>query len=134
MRISDWSSDVCSSDLTTFGEVKHSGRRYINQFRSPGSAENSYTYEAPLTTFDAGAHLRLPHGLTISGGVSDIFNAGPKQKMHRVGSNDGLHQYHYWKCNYLEADETGDYSCRSEERRVGKACVSTCRSRWSPSH
>src|SRR3546814_14897120 len=24
--------------------------------------------------------------------------------------------------------------CRSEERRVGKACVSTCRSRWSPSH
>src|SRR3546814_5936789 len=24
--------------------------------------------------------------------------------------------------------------CRSEERRVGKECVSTCRSRWSPSH
>src|SRR3546814_11674593 len=23
---------------------------------------------------------------------------------------------------------------RSDERRVGKACVSTCRSRWSPSH
>src|SRR3546814_18240301 len=25
-------------------------------------------------------------------------------------------------------------SARSEERRVGKECVSTCRSRWSPSH
>src|SRR3546814_18550347 len=25
-------------------------------------------------------------------------------------------------------------ACRSEERRVGKACVSTCRSRWSPYH
>src|SRR3546814_7146932 len=25
-------------------------------------------------------------------------------------------------------------STRSEERRVGKACVSTCRSRWSPYH
>src|SRR3546814_20790301 len=24
--------------------------------------------------------------------------------------------------------------CRSEERRVGKECVSTCRSRWSPNH
>src|SRR3546814_13666475 len=24
--------------------------------------------------------------------------------------------------------------CRSEERRGGKACVSTCRSRWSPDH
>src|SRR3546814_4469984 len=26
------------------------------------------------------------------------------------------------------------YYCRSEERRVGKECVSTCRSRWSPYH
>src|SRR3546814_12912619 len=31
---------------------------------------------------------------------------------------------------------TGTYGClaRSEERRVGKECVSTCRSRWSPYH
>src|SRR3546814_17261657 len=29
----------------------------------------------------------------------------------------------------------GDFGCvRSEERRVGKACVRTCRSRWSPYH
>src|SRR3546814_1343082 len=29
----------------------------------------------------------------------------------------------------------GSYPCRrSEERRVGKECVSTCRSRWSPYH
>src|SRR3546814_20603389 len=28
----------------------------------------------------------------------------------------------------------GRYKLRSEERRVGKACVSTCRSRWSPYH
>ncbi|WP_257541818.1 MULTISPECIES: TonB-dependent receptor domain-containing protein [unclassified Sphingobium] len=104
--------------LTTFGEVRHSGRRYISQSRSPGSDENSYTYEAPLTTFDAGAHLRLPHGLTISGGVSDIFNAGPKQKMHMVGSNDGLHPYNYWKCSALEADETGDYSCFDDEANL----------------
>src|SRR3546814_11540973 len=26
------------------------------------------------------------------------------------------------------------YAVRSEERRVGKECVSTCRSRWSPYH
>src|SRR3546814_7656130 len=31
----------------------------------------------------------------------------------------------------LEAIAKGD---RSEERRVGKECVSTCRSRWSPYH
>ena len=28
----------------------------------------------------------------------------------------------------------GDIYDRSEERRVGKECVSTCRSRWSPYH
>src|SRR3546814_11660054 len=27
-----------------------------------------------------------------------------------------------------------EFDDRSEERRVGKECVSTCRSRWSPSH
>src|SRR3546814_9060700 len=29
---------------------------------------------------------------------------------------------------------TGNTAIRSEERRVGKECVSTCRSRWSPYH
>src|SRR3546814_13927691 len=30
--------------------------------------------------------------------------------------------------------DAGETSFRSEERRVGKECVSTCRSRWSPDH
>src|SRR3546814_13870922 len=33
----------------------------------------------------------------------------------------------------VEAIERGEYT-RSEERRVGKECVSPCRSRWSPYH
>src|SRR3546814_14254143 len=32
------------------------------------------------------------------------------------------------------AHENGSVESRSEERRVGKECVSTCRSRWSPYH
>src|SRR3546814_13397906 len=35
-----------------------------------------------------------------------------------------------WSCRSPGAD----FLNRSEERRVGKECVSTCRSRWSPSH
>src|SRR3546814_4935923 len=37
---------------------------------------------------------------------------------------------------WFRAEKTGTYrgQCRSEERRVGKECVSTCRSRWSPYH
>src|SRR3546814_13744970 len=30
--------------------------------------------------------------------------------------------------------DNSKYKTRSEARRVGKECVSTCRSRWSPSH
>src|SRR3546814_12608616 len=33
-----------------------------------------------------------------------------------------------------EADRQAEVDQRSEERRVGKECVSTCRSRWSPDH
>ena len=34
----------------------------------------------------------------------------------------------------IEIREVADVEYRSEERRVGKECVSTCRSRWSPYH
>src|SRR3546814_20172899 len=34
----------------------------------------------------------------------------------------------------ISHDEVCDRAVRSEERRVGKECVSTCRSRWSPYH
>src|SRR3546814_9775777 len=66
MRISDWSSDVCSSDLKKGSVVT-----------------------CTVAAVD-------PRGLTIS--VVLLFRH------------------------------------RSEERRVGKECVSTCRSRWSPYH
>src|SRR3546814_12165727 len=35
---------------------------------------------------------------------------------------------------YQVGDLSAVYPVRSEERRVGKECVSTCSSRWSPSH
>ena len=38
---------------------------------------------------------------------------------------------HMWIVPPLEGHES---MSRSEERRVGKECVSTCRSRWSPYH
>src|SRR3546814_10210931 len=68
MRISDWSSDVCSSDLG-----------------------NTDTYMTPPAAAVRCAVRVRPARFTRS-----------------------------WK--------------RSEERRVGKECVSTCRSRWSPYH
>src|SRR3546814_10328472 len=72
MRISDWSSDVCSSDL---------GRRAARPRGSP---------------------MSRPHP--------------PKSAAAKPSSS------------------ASTAPRRSEERRVGKECVSTCRSRWSPYH
>src|SRR3546814_8682673 len=80
MRISDWSSDVCSSDLRAIGAI--------------GRGE---------------AHI-LDHLLGRSAGAAVI--EGHIRRAHFRGLDDH----------------------RSEERRVGKECVSTCRSRWSPYH
>src|SRR3546814_2851458 len=79
MRISDWSSDVCSSDL------RLSDRRA-----------------------DPGARVDLP----------------------ALRWREGADQ-HRLQCP--GARDQSDHR-RSEERRVGKECVSTCRSRWSPYH
>src|SRR3546814_3495992 len=81
MRISDWSSDVCSSDL----------KRKSNKRASGASAPTPPLQQgnAPKAFFD-GKH---------------------QNRQHQAPECD-----------------------RSEERRVGKECVSTCRSRWSPDH
>src|SRR3546814_1224912 len=75
MRISDWSSDVCSSDL--------------------------------LAT---GAHPGCDAGILGN-------------RIGQVGGGDARF-----------GRDSHDAQHRSEERRVGKECVSTCRSRWSPYH
>src|SRR3546814_15639117 len=99
MRISDWSSDVCSSDLARPGPPQPAaaalGRRG-NRLCRPRLRE-------------ARGRLRAPP-------VQPASLAGDRclAPLHR---GDG-----------------GDHHPRSEERRVGKECVSTCRSRRSPSH
>lgn len=58
--------------LTTYFEVKHSGRKYID----------TEMFERPLTTFDTGLHYKFPAGLRLSAGVTDLFNQGPKQSLY----------------------------------------------------
>src|SRR3546814_4238064 len=91
MRISDWSSDVCSSDLQTL----------------PVDASME---GMPSIAFDA---------VFVPGGAESI----------KALSRDGV-ALHYVLEAYKHLKAIG----RSEERRVGKECVSTCRSRWSPYH
>src|SRR3546814_15442656 len=86
MRISDWSSDVCSSDLFP-------NQRYHIDRES-------------LATMDG---VKLVQEL--------VQPVGPRRRL--VGR--GTHPWVFLRV-------------RSEERRVGKECVSTFRSRWSPFH
>src|SRR3546814_19461460 len=98
MRISDWSSDVCSSDL--------GGPHGIEQL------------------FQFPCHCRGRSG--IRGSVRTEF-----LKFRRTVKSQQPD---------LDPDLTSRgiaqqaLSLRSEERRVGKECVSTCRSRWSSYH
>src|SRR3546814_19758611 len=90
MRISDWSSDVCSSDLHDLRDL------------DVGEVE------------DAAQHGAL---------VLDLM---PAVRVHLYEAAQLLLA--------LVVAEAGRHRYRSEARRVGKECVSTCRSRWSPYH
>src|SRR3546814_19015300 len=104
MRISDWSSDVCSSDLIT---------RAAPQF-SPLKPDLLRNYE-----------------LGVKGGTADgqlLFDAAIyyidwRDVQQALLTNVGTPRAPL----FLSALVNGQ---RSEERRVGHECVSTCRSRW----
>src|SRR3546814_12111927 len=121
MRISDWSSDVCSSDL---GE-RHPppGTRYRRGFRTQDQPNLRAADDGVL-----GPRDRRLLGLSAGGEIS----MGDGTSIGRVrglgAAKEGTH--HWWHQRLTAGGNL--LLVRSEERRVGKECVSTCRSRWSP--
>src|SRR3546814_13825873 len=93
MRISDWSSDVCSSDL--------------------------------LCSHRLAAFPQADLVVVLDGGR--IVERGSHEQLMLAG---GL----YARIYAAQAAMAQPEEARSEERRVGKECVSTGRSRWAPSH
>src|SRR3546814_13361280 len=107
MRISDWSSDVCSSDLIYRGTD-------VNPSGGTDAAITAFVkgarYDKMMEGFGGvGVHVTSPDELSRA--VNEAIDSGRPTLIHPV------------------IDEK-----RSEGRRVGKECVSTCRSRWSPYH
>src|SRR3546814_16821031 len=101
MRISDWSSDVCSSDLwisqpfpsITYLEGRSSGAHFLS---IPGG------HSIDALCWLLGEYEKL--SATVKTAVTEVEVVGTGERIKRT---------------------------RSEERRVGKECVSTCRNRWS---
>src|SRR3546814_20612298 len=107
MRISDWRSDVCSSDLLTtawasaMGLVDISNVALLYRLRQCGD----------WLCFLIGRLLSRAAPKAAEGRLIRLIDATTVPKA-------GAH----------------DKPQRSEERRVGQVCGSTCRSRWSPYH
>src|SRR3546814_1871609 len=117
MRISDWSSDVCSSDLRPSVGLAAVKLREDAGCRVSVPAAQTCCGQPPYNSGDRADAKRIARG------VLDAFE-GFDYVVAPSGSCAGMISHHY---PALFAD-------RSEERRVGKECVSTCRSRWSPYH
>src|SRR3546814_15263854 len=111
MRISDWSSDVCSSDLCCAVPDRPlsgstGGRRVLSLGKlAPG--QQQYYVD------------------TVARGAEEYYTGAKEAPGQWVGAAAGRLG--------LEG-EVGAEVLRSEERRVGKECVSTCTSRWSAYH
>src|SRR3546814_12322057 len=100
MRISDWSSDVCSSDLVV-----------------------------PMAIATGpGAEMRQALGVTVFSGMLGVTLFGLFLTPVFYVTIRGLTR------RLRPARRAVEVQPRSEERRVGKECVSTCRSRRSTSH
>src|SRR3546814_18624655 len=102
MRISDGSSDVCSSDLQVEA--------------------------APAGVTD----VELPLELGFDLGEVVIVVVAPGDRMAERRVEAALARLGFAGRLDLVAHGPPAAFLRSEERRVGKECVSTCRSRWSP--
>src|SRR3546814_18844497 len=72
------------------------------------------------------------------GAMSDLADYMPVEPGLNVGHELGVPRHRRWLCDMpLERHIESLFlplRIRSEERRVGKECVSTCRTRWSPYH
>src|SRR3546814_17530666 len=100
MRISDWSSDVCSSDLLD----------------AKGAIKVDETNQSSVPSIYA------------VGDVTDRIQLTPVAIREGQAFADSVYGGQPTVVDYKNVPS------RSEERRVGKECVGTCRSRWSPFH
>src|SRR3546814_17915107 len=114
MRISDWSADVCSSDLFLGGVVQ--------------------VYGPDLMRYKGILYMKGINRRMLFQGVHMMMGAEPG-KPWTAAEKPSTKMVFIGRKLPQEIFTRGLEQClagRSEERRVGTECVSTCRSRWLP--
>src|SRR3546814_12721539 len=101
MRISDWSSDVCSSDLRRFGHTMI----YVTHDQT-----EALTFADKVVVMYEG----------------EVVQIGTPEELFEVPAHTFV--------GYFIGSPGMNVLPRSEERRVGQGCVSTCQSGWWPAH
>src|SRR3546814_13541131 len=120
MRISDWSSDVCSSDLD--GRV---------DARQAAEASHREIRHRDLLDVDV-ADILVAFAEQVLGAGFVVAERGGAVLRGAGNHEEGKAKRPGTVQQALALDNRRPV--RSEERRVGKERVSTCRSRWSPYH
>src|SRR3546814_13210500 len=122
MRISDWSSDVCSYDLHDLDVSRRSQHEVLDLVRQ-------IRMKPDVVKTEENNRFRLINEFLQPGGESVERLRNGARKRWRVIPGGAV------CCDYLRMDALCEQTgIRSEERRVGKECVSTCRSRWARYH
>src|SRR3546814_14404076 len=128
MRISDWSSDVCSSDLP--GELRH-------------AEWEEFDFEGAVWIIPAEKmKMRKPHHVPLSRQALALFEelrmitgltgyVFPSVRTRSRPMSENTINGALRRRGYTTDEMTAH---RPEDSRVGKERASTCRSRWSPSH
>src|SRR3546814_13431426 len=141
MRISDWSSDVCSSDLertSTMTIIAISISSELD-FGSWFCGFDMLAYDAGTGSAKAAGPNRVSAPLITSRryraarwGVDEWYLVTPHQKFPQPSIL--WRRIHDPIAPLKQPSQTRRDRSRPEERRVGQECVRTCRYRWAPYH
>src|SRR3546814_12340290 len=130
MRISDWSSDVCSSDLIDeiadddVAGLAAKERRWLKLQHSDEQGRAQLAADAWCAAFVAPKSI----------GAAEITTTFVRQAAERPSSSLDASKVDTVVRLIQQYRFLHFHLARSEERRVGKECVRTCRSRGSPYH
>src|SRR3546814_11775375 len=126
MRISDWSSYVCASDLLPLYSIISYPFLGFDSHGDPVSSIDGKPSSEYVEILNA--HY---DNLVVSGSATPLFYGSVSNSLS--WADFMLTVNVSYKLGHFFAGDVLTYN-RSEERLVGKECVSPCRFRWSPYH